>query len=65
MCEIEIDLILASGSSLTCFFAGVQIDFGFVCGPKITWFNLWIETDLVFVRVIEIDMVFVCWPKIT
>ena len=38
MCGIEIDLVLVSGSNLTCFFAGVKIDFGVACGPKTTWF---------------------------
>ena len=37
MCGIEIDLVLASGSNLTCFCAGVKVDFGVVYGPKITW----------------------------
>ena len=38
MCGVDIDLVLASGSNLTCFCAGVKIDFGFVCGPKIACF---------------------------
>ena len=39
------------------FGVGIEINFGFVCGPKNTWFNLWIEIDLVFSVGIEIDLV--------
>ena len=38
MCGIEISLVLASGSNLTSICAGVKIDCGFVCGPKVAWF---------------------------
>ena len=65
MCRIEIDLVLESGSNFTCFCAGVKIDFGSLCGPKITWFHLLIEIDLVFRVGIEVDLVFVCRLKIT
>ena len=34
----------------------VEIDLVFVCGPKVTWFCVGIESDLVFVWVDEIDL---------
>ena len=60
MCRIEIDLVLASELNFTCFRAGVKIDFGFVCGRKNTWLNLWNEIDLIFSVGIDIDLDFVC-----
>ena len=34
----------------------VEIDLVFVCGPKMTWFCVGIEIDLVIVWVVEIDL---------
>ena len=34
-------------------------------GRKLLGFNLRVEIDLVFVRVVEIDFVRACWPEIT
>ena len=55
MSGIEIDLVLASGSNLTCFCAG----------RKVLGFNLWIEIDLILSVGVEIDLVFVCGPRVT
>ena len=66
MCEIEIDLILGSRSTLTCFLCGGQNRRRFVCGPRTTWFsNVWIEIDLVFSVGIEIVWDYACGPKMT
>ena len=34
----------------------VEIDLVFVCGPKMTWFCVGIENDLVFVWLVEVDL---------
>ena len=46
------------------FCAGIKIDLGFACGPKIT-LNISIEFCLVCIVEIEIVLVFVCRRKIT
>ena len=35
---------------------GIEVDLGFVCGPKITGFCVSVEFDLVFVQVGESDL---------
>ena len=61
--RIEIDLVfvrafLCGGSKVPCFSVGiendlvfvrvVEIDFVFVCGPKMTWFQCMDRIDLIF-----------------
>ena len=57
---IEIDLVLASRSNLTCFLGGGQNRLRFYFGPKTSWFNLWIEIDLGFVSGPEMTL-FLVW----
>ena len=42
----------------------VEIDLVFVCGPKMTWFCVGIEIDLIFVWVVEIDLMSVWEIKV-
>ena len=46
-------------------FAGFELDFDFVCGPKMTWFLCAHRNGLVFCVEIEIELVFMCGPKLT
>ena len=58
---IDLDMVVMRGSKPTSvvsgpkiinlvFGVGIEIDFGFVCGPKNTWFNLLFEMNLVMER---------------
>ena len=68
MCGIEIDLVLASGSNLTCFLCGGQNRLWFcvqpenylvlIYGSKLTWFLCAGRKWLVFSVSIELDFVF-------
>ena len=63
MYGIEIDLVLASGSNLTCFVQGPKSTPILCAGRKYLGFNLWIEIGLVFSVVIEVHLIFVVGPK--
>ena len=75
MCGIEIDSGLEwtlLRSKLTCFLCEGQIDFVFLCGPKLLGGNVWVEIDLVFVcrqtgKLLvssSIDLFFYGWSKL-
>ena len=68
-CEIEIDLVIASGSNLTCFLCGGQNRLRFcvkakdylvlIYGSKLPWFRYASRKSLGFSVSIELDVVFV------
>ena len=64
---IGIDVVVVSGSNLTCFLCGGQSPLWFcVRAEKMLGFNdSGIEIDLVLSAGIEVDTVFVCGPKMT
>ena len=64
-CGIEISLIVASGSHMTCFVPGSESTSVLCAGRRLLGFHLLIEVDFVFSGGIEIDMVFVCGQKTT
>ena len=47
------------------FMRGVEIDFGFVCGPIMTWFYFMDRKWLGFSVGIEIDLVFCVRAEVT
>ena len=53
----EIDSFLVWWSIDLVFVWVVEINLVFRCGPQIAWFNVSIEIDLDFVRVVEIDFI--------